>query len=363
MREARAEQEQPDPAAHGRVLLVGNFLSSRGLVARQVCEDLAERLSAAGLSIITTSSKAGRAERLVDMAATAWTRRRDYDVAQVDVFSGPSFVWAEAVCAALRMASKPYVLTLHGGGLPDFFERWPKRGARLLRNAAAVTVPSRFLLEQLRRYRGDLTLLPNAIDVSRYPFRVRDSPTPRLIWIRAFHKLYNPALAPRVVALLKEEFPDIQLTMAGPDKDGSLEFARAEARSLGVESRIDFPGMIPKDGVPSAMAAGDIFLNTTDIDNMPVTLLEAMACGLCVVSTDVGGVPHMINHEANGLLVSRGDGAAMAAAVRRLLCEPGLAGRISAAGRTTAGQCDWSITIPQWQDLLVRVARDGGSPE
>ncbi len=354
--DARERQAPPDALSPGRVLLVGNFLSSRAQTARQVCEDLAERLSAAGIATITTSSKAGRAERFIEMIATAWARRHEYDVAQVDVFSGLSFLWAEAVCAVLQVASKPYVLTLHGGGLPAFFARWPKRGARLLRHAAAVTIPSRFLLEQLHSFRSDLILLPNAIDVSRYTFRLRNEPAPRLIWLRAFHEVYNPILALRVVALLKDEFPNIRLTMTGPDKDGSLESVRAEARRLGVVSCTKFSGMIPKDQVPAAMAAGDIYLNTNNIDNMPVTLLEAMACGVCVVSTNVGGVPHLVQHERNGLLTPRGDANAMAEAVRRLLSEPGLAARISATARATAEQYDWSVTLPQWRRLLSRTA-------
>ncbi|MEZ5401913.1 MAG: glycosyltransferase family 4 protein [Bryobacteraceae bacterium] len=354
-------ETRPAAAFRGRVLVVGNFLSGRGTVARQVCEELAERLAATGVETITTSSKTGRTERMIDMAATAWKRRRDYDVAQVDVFSGRSFLWAEAVCAVARMAGKPYILTLHGGALPKFFAKWPRRATRLLRGAAAVTVPSGYLLEQLQSYHDRLTLTPNAIEVGRYGYRQRTSPEATLVWLRSFHRIYNPELAPRVVALLKDEFPDVRLTMTGPDKDGSLKSVKAEAWRLSVEDRIRYVGAIPKEQVPEAMAAGDIYLNTTNVDNMPVTLLEAMACGTCVVSTDVGGVPHIVTHEGNGLLAPACNAEAMAAAVRRLLIEKGLAGRISAAGRRTAEQYDWSAILPRWNELFEQAIREAQS--
>ncbi len=125
----------------GRVLLIGNFLSG-SIGTRGVCEELAGRLTASGWSVLTTSSKPGRAARLADMLATVWTRRRDYDVAHIDVYSGAAFFWAESVAFALRRLSKPYVLTLHGGALPDFARQWPARTRHLLQSAAAVTAPS-----------------------------------------------------------------------------------------------------------------------------------------------------------------------------------------------------------------------------
>src|SRR5262245_28620431 len=118
------------------VLVVGTFPSAQGALAP--CQELATRLEAAGWNVLTTSKKRRRLARLADMAATAWRRRDEYDVAEVDVFSGLAFVWAEAVCALLRWAGKPFVLVLHGGNLPDFSHQEPARVAKLLREAARV---------------------------------------------------------------------------------------------------------------------------------------------------------------------------------------------------------------------------------
>jgi glycosyltransferase involved in cell wall biosynthesis len=337
------------------ILLVGNFLSGAGFT-RGVCEDLAERLAQAGWPVITTSHKPARLPRLVDMMATAWKHRHEYAVAQVDAYSGPSFLWAEVVCWVLRRAGKPYVLTLHGGALPAFARRWPGRVRRLLRSAAVVTTPSHYLREQMRPYRSDLRLLSNPLDIGRYPFVLRQRPQPCLVWLRTFHHIYNPTLAPRVVALLAQEFPDVHLTMVGPDKgDGSLQATQRLAAELGVADRIAWPGGVPKADVPVWMSQGDIFLNTTNVDNTPVSVLEALACGLCVVSTDVGGIPYLLEHEEDALLVPPDDAEAMAAAVRRVLTEPGLAERLSRNARKKAEGFDWSVVLPQWERLLLEV--------
>lgn len=119
------------------VLVIGNFLSGHTGV-RCVCEDLAERLSECGWNVLTASARATRLSRTVDMVRTAWNSRRDYRIAQVEVYSGKAFVWAEAVCFTLRLARKPYVLTLHGGCLPTFAARNARRVRRLLSSARVI---------------------------------------------------------------------------------------------------------------------------------------------------------------------------------------------------------------------------------
>ena len=335
------------------VLIVGAFLSAT-TGKHAVCEALAEHLAAHGWLVFTASAQRNRIARLVDMVRTAWTKRKRYQVAQVDVYSGLAFVWAEAVCWILRLARKPYILSLHGGNLPVFARRSQWRVQRLLRSAQVVTTPSRYLFENMQPYRDDLCLLPNPLPVARYPFRLRTQPRPHLIWLRAFHEIYNPSLAVRVVAALVNEFPDVQLTMIGPDKGGgALREAQRLASVLGVSERVEFVTGVPHDDVPMWLNNGDIFLNTTHFDNTPISVLEALACGLCVVSTNVGGIPYLLDDEDEGLLVPPDDTAKMANAVRRLLTQPELAVRLSQNGRAKAESFDWSRIYPQWEMLLL----------
>lgn len=352
------EQGQADVVSTSRpgILLIGNFLSAtRG--TRGVCEDLADDLKAAGWPVITTSSRPGRLARLIDFLSTVWRQRKRYKIAQVDVYSGLSFLWAEWVCWALRIAGKPYVLTLHGGNLPSFSKRYGKRIQCLLGSACAVTTPSDYLFAQMRAYRSDLVRLPNSLKLSKYPCRYRDHPEPNLVWLRAFHDIYNPSLAVKVVSLLIKDFASVRLFMVGPDKrDGSLESAKNLAIKLGILDRIMLTGAVPKSTTPQWLNRGDILLNTPRIDNTPVSILEAMACGLCIVSTNVGGIPYLLEDEGDALLVPTDDEAAMANAIRRFLADGGLAERLSKNARRKAEQCDWSAILPQWEQLFMDVA-------
>lgn len=341
------------------LLMVGNFLSGSGRT-RSICEDLAERLRGGGWQVVMTSHRVGRLSRLMGMLSTTYRKRHEYAVAQVDVYSGAAFCWSEAVAWLLRSLGKPYVLSLHGGNLPDFARRWPNRVRRLLHSAAVVTVPSQYLLRQMAAYRAQLRCLPNALDVAAYRHRTRTAARPRLVWARAFSQIYNPVLAPRVVAELRADFPSVRLAMLGPDKgDGSYQQTRAAAETLGVADHIQFTGVVPHREVSRWLEDADIFLNTTHVDNAPLSVLEAMAAGLCVVSTDVGGIPDLIESHQTGMLTHRDDAPAMARAVRAILSDRELAERLSRGAREFAETRDWSHVLPAWQALLTEVARGG----
>ncbi len=339
------------------VLFIGAFPRPAAL-ERFVSGDLAGRLKGCGWKVRLTSRQPGRLARLGSIILGTWFGSGRCGIACVDVFSGPAFLWAEAACAILRRGQRPYVLILHGGNLPEFAARWPGRVRRLLSSAKTVTAPSHYLKERVERYCGRIQVLPNPIDIELYPYRERATARPKLVWLRAFHGIYNPVMAVRTVAALAREFPEVELAMIGPDKgDGSLQRTKAEAHALGVTGRIKFTGQVAKSDVPRALAGADVFLNSTNFDNTPVSVVEAMACGLCIVSTDVGGVPYLCSQGKDALLVAPDDHQAMASAVRKTLINSELSGLLSRNARAKAESFDWSVILPQWEKLLIEVAQ------
>lgn len=321
-------------------------------------EDLAERLQADAVDIVCASPYRRGWVRGLDMMITALTRRYAYDLAVVALYSGRAFLWGEAVTRLLSFLRCPVILVLHGGNLPEFARRFPGRVRDCLGRAAVVIAPSAFLLEKMRPYCRELFLLPNPLELGWYPFEMRDNLRPRLMWLRSLHRIYNPLLALKVVALIKEEFPEVSLTMVGRDKgDGSLSALQQAAEELGVDDRLRLIGGILKREVPEVMAWGDIFINTTNIDNTPVSVMEAMACGLCIVSTAVGGIPYLLEHEKDALLVPPDDAEAMAGAVRRLLTEKELAARLSLNARRKVENFDWGKILPQWKQVLKTASK------
>jgi glycosyltransferase involved in cell wall biosynthesis len=336
--------------------MISNFLPAK-YGTRAVQQDLRDKLGHLGYATIAVSPFRGGAARGMHMVSSVFLRRRDYDVAIVDVYSGRAFIWAEAVSLALAAVRKPFVMVLHGGNLPRLASRQPTRVARCLARASSVVAPSRYLREQMSPHCGDVALIPNGLDLERYHFRERRQVAPRLMWLRALHAIYNPEMAIHVLRNLLSDYPNAHLTMIGPDKlDGTAERVRALAGHLGVTSHVLMPGSIDKADVPGWLDRGDIFLNTTNADNTPVSVLEAMACGLPVVSTNVGGLPYLVNEGDDALLTPAGDHERMASAVRNVLGDPELAGRLSRNGRTTADRFDWQAIVPQWTALLDRIS-------
>ncbi len=339
-----------------RLLIVGSFLPGFDL-ARYAGGNLAVEIIRAGGKVITTSHRRWRPLRLADMLRTIHLRRGDYDIAHVTVFSDRAFIYAELAVGLLFFLGKRCTLGLHGGLLPVFARRHPARTRRLLNRSSVTVCPSRYLFEELKPFGKELHLIPNALDIAKYPCAANKVPGHRLFWLRAFHAIYNPEMAIAMFSRVLDSFPQASMTMAGPDKgDGTFQATKKMAKDLGLLDRISFPGAIPKEEVPRVMAHHDIFVNTTNVDNTPVSVVEAMACGLPVVSTNAGGIPYLIEHGKTGLLVNTGDARGMADGVRRVLGDQRLARNLGDNGRKLVGSFDWTVVLPQWQRLFTRVA-------
>ncbi len=341
------------------VVMVGNFLSA-STSTRGIGEEFCDRLRERSWQVITTSSKPGRMARLADMVYTVIAQRNVYQAAYVEVYSGLSFFWAEVVCFILRQVHKPYMLGLHGGRLPYFARRWPGRVANLLKPAAAVSTPSHWIQDEFSALRPDIGYLPNGIDLARYPFRLRKSPQPVLAWLRAFHSIYQPWTAVAAMRELIKDFPDAYLVMIGPDKkDRSLEHVLHDIDKFHLRENVQVIKGVPKSEVPNWLSFNNIFLNTTRYESFGVSVLEAAACGLGIVTADVGEIPYLWQDGENVLLVPREDPAAIAAAVRRILTEPGLAELLSLNGRAKAEAYDWSSVLPIWEKLFFKMLDHG----
>lgn len=316
-------------------------------------EELSLRLQSNEWKVITTSCRRGRLARLVDMLSTALFQAKHYQVAVIEVYSGAAFVWAEAVCKLLQRLGKPRILVLHGGGLPAFAKDKIKRVTGLFLSASKVITPSRWISESFSAYYPNIEVIPNAIEVSDYSFRLRSSSASRIFWLRAFHEIYQPWLAIEAFAEITSEFPGIELCMVGVDKgDGSLEKTREVIFRYNLDEKVSIVEGIPKKDVPLWLNGGDVFINTTQFESFGVSVMEAAACGLPIVSTNVGELPFIWDDEKDALLVPPGDPEAIAHAIRRILTEPGLAERLSSNARKKAERFDWKNILPQWESLL-----------
>ena len=193
--------------------------------------------------------------------------------------------------------------------------------------------------------------ISNPLILDKYEFKVRHHFQPKLLWVRAFDEIYNPMLALKTLQLLVKKYPEAELCMVGPDKDGSLSAVKKYA--LKHKLPVTITGKLKKKEWISLSAAYDIFINTSDIDNTPVSVIEAMALGLPVVSTNVGGIPYLIEEGETGLMVNPKDPEAMTEKIISLLEDPAKAMRMAKNGREKTKEFDWEFIKEEWNKVLT----------
>lgn len=324
-------------------------------------EVLAGLFAEAGTPVVVSSDHRRPVARALHHASTLVANRRTVDVAVVSVFSGRAFALAEEALLLARALGIPSVAWLHGGNLPDWSAGRERRVRRALRGADAVVAPSDYLARWARDHGADPRVIPNVLDLDRYGFRRREDLCPRLLWMRTFQELYAPDVAVRVLGELRSRGIDASLTMAGQDK-GALAATEALAEALELRDHVEFAGFVTGPRKRDLFDEHDIFLNTNLVDNAPVTVLEAAASGLVVVSTAVGGVPDLLPDGRAARLVPPSTPRAMADAVADLLDDPAAAGRLADAARTVAVRSAWPAVRMDWEALLAELSVSGDGP-
>ena len=336
-----------------RVCFVGPMLGTQTGWVPNPMEILSPYLAELGYTCLLTSRIVNRYRRLADIVSTLIADRNEYDLICLQVYSGRSIVLEDIVSATAQFLRKPLTMMLHGGAIPDKIRHFPKWNSRILKRAKTIITPSTFLAEAIKPYGFQAKVIPNLISLENYSFKPRRKLAPRLLWMRTFYDYYNPSMAVFVLKQLLIEFPDAELTMAGQEK-GIEGDVRQLVESLGLGTKVHFPGFLTDDKKQAIFNQHDIFLNTTYIDNMPVCLVEAGAFGLPIVSTNVGGVPYLVENEKNALLVKPNDVNGMAQAICRLLHDDGFAEKLSRNGRQMAERSSPANVLPLWEEVFYQ---------
>lgn len=336
-----------------QVTYIGNFLSAHGLNPTYA-EDLVPRLRNRGYNVITASNRLNGVMRLGDMLRTVALTPRKKSCVIIDLYSGSRAYWAAyGVARACRLMHKPYIVTLHGGSLPARLENSRDSLLSMLRGAALVTSPSAYLATHFQSFLP-VSVIPNALDVFAYPFRSRPCVRPRCLYLRAFHRFLDPMTAIKAFAQVKSKKKDAFLKMIGPDEDGTLAICKALVAELKLGNSVEFSGRMPKAEVPRLGEHFDIFINPTLVDNTPLSTIEAMAMGMCVVATTAGGLPFLLEPGNTALLVPPENAGQMGDAILKLIADPSIASNLSRQARMKAETMDWSRVLPLWDQAIHR---------
>jgi glycosyltransferase involved in cell wall biosynthesis len=333
------------------LLYIGNKLHNHGFNKTSI-ETLGVFLANEGYTVAYTSNKKNQIVRLLDMIVTTFFKARKADYVLIDTYSTSSFWYAFFCSQIARFFKVKYIPILHGGDLPKRLTNSPFLCKLIFNNAYVNVAPSNYLLEKFKENGfKNVLFIPNSIQLKEYEFKNRIEIQPKLLWVRAFAKIYNPEMAVEVFKVLKEKYPKATLTMVGPDKDGSLEATKDLAERFNVT--VNFTGKLSKEQWIALSKEQDVFINTTRFDNTPVSVLEAIALGLPVVTTNVGGIPYMLSDNDNALLVNDNKPLEMANAIEDLLNNSEKVKKITSSAKLLIDTMDWQVVKLKWNELLV----------
>lgn len=293
--------------------------------------------------------------------ALLFLRLPRFDVAHVFAASYFSFVITPAPAVLIaKLFGKPVLLNYHSGEAEDHLRRWPRSTKLIFRLADRVIVPSHYLVNVFAQFGVKAEAVSNTAPLERFTFRERRPLRPTLLSSRSLESHYNIADTLRAFALIEQRMPEASLIVAG---DGS-ERARLQALAaeLGLK-QVEFVGAVAPDRMPELYDRADVFVNASLIDNMPLSLIEAFACGLAVVSSNAGGIPHLVTGGETGLLVPCGDYKALAANVIRLLEDQRLAAELIRRARAACQQYTWAATRVLWLKVYGELAQTAAKPK
>lgn len=336
------------------IAILGPFPPRPGGVTVQ-CESLARCLTTAGAQVTRINSDApGLRQRgrwrhwllppaqVSSVVRQMQRTRRDWQILHVHAASWWGFMPAVAALRAQRWG-KRLVISYHGGEAALFLGQWGWLAQPVLRRYDAVLALTPTQAHVFGQHGVACAVVPNIVPVEDFPFRPRGPLAPRLLWLRQLESRYRPDDALAVFSRVQEIYPQAELVMAGGGGQASRLRTRVDAAQL---AGITLTGQLAPAAIPAAYAGADLFLNTSAIDNLPLTLIEAAASGLPIVSTQAGAIPDLIEHEHTGLLAPVGNVDALAAAVLRLLADADLARHLSANGRANAARFGWQQVGP-----------------
>ena len=345
--------------------LVGPLPPPSGGMANQT-RQLARLLEESGLSVeivqVNAPYRPGWVERLrgvramfrlVPYLAHLWSSAGRVDLFHIMANSG----WAWHLFAApaiwiAHLRGIPAIVNYRGGEAEQFLQRQARWIRPSLLRARSVVVPSGFLEGVFARWGIATEIVPNIVDLDRFSPAPRQPGPPHVVVTRNLESIYDIPTALRAFVAIRNRYPNASLSVAGSGPLRS-ELERL-AETLQITEAVRFTGRLDNEQLPDLYRSADLMLNPSTVDNMPISILEALASGIPVVSTDVGGVPFVVEDGSTALLIPPRCPAEMATAALRILGEPPLAARLRAAGIDAAKRHAWTQVRGQLFSVYAR---------
>lgn len=356
-RSARAAE---DVVAVGtQIAIVGPLPPPSGGMANQTLQ-LARLLAGEGLVVETVQVNAPysprwveavpvirAAFRLVPYVGRLWRAAGRNDLFHVMANSGWSWhLFAAPAIWIARFRGVPVVVNYRGGEAETFLRRSAALVRLSMRRTAALVVPSGFLQHVFFQFRLDARIVPNIVDLAKFHPASTGPAGIHIVIARNLEPLYDIGTGLRAMELLLRRFPDARMSIAGSGPE--RETLERLAGDLGIGSCVRFTGKLDSREMAELYRRATICLNTALADNMPNSVLEALASGLPVVSTNVGGVPYLVEHEKTAVLVEPGDAVGMAEAMARVIENEAFRQRLVSNGLDYVKRFTWEQIGALW---------------
>nr|WP_301003833.1 glycosyltransferase family 4 protein [Arsukibacterium sp.] len=249
----------------------------------------------------------------------------------------------------------PVIVNYRGGLAADFLKKQQRWVLPSLRKAHAIVTPSAFLQGVFAQYKLKCQVIPNIVDTSIFKGEIKPglATAPHLVVTRNLEAIYDIASAIRAFAIVSKQLPEARLSIAGSGPEHAA--LQRLVSQLQLTDSVVFCGKLDRRQMADLYASADIMLNPSTADNMPNSLLEAMAANVLVVSTNVGGIPFMVEDQHDALLVAPTAPEQMAAAVLCLVQQPQLSQQLSNAARHKVNQYQPDQVLPGWLQLYQQL--------
>lgn len=283
-----------------RVLLIANYKGSIGGISGQV-EMLHKSLSTEGYAsdIFTTH---GNPIKRIGLFYKLMRVARKYDVLHIHGCSDRGMLPVVYGVIAGKIWRKRIIVTYHGGDADKYFAKHGAFAKRWLGRADKVIVLNGYLEKVFAKYEIPCIVIPNIIELNEaQEHSVYQWERPRLISVRHLRELYNIPCILLAFAIVKDKIPSANLTILG-DGPQRAELEQMVADDERIANSVRFVGQVKSSEIAGYLAQSDIMLSAPHIDNMPVSVMEAMNAGVLVISSRVGGVPYLVEDQKAGLL-------------------------------------------------------------
>lgn len=327
-------------------LFIGAYLSEKS-GTKSPTEFIAEKLVKDGYTIKLVSNKNNILLRVIEV--TFYLLFSNYTKVFIDVYSNKAFGFTWLGCRIARLRNKKIYLNLHGGKLAEFTNSKPRFVLSSLKIATQIFTPSYYLKHYFEGNGLKVQYLPNPINLDWFPYNRNTVKPFSILWVRAFHEIYNPEFAIEVFNQIQQKYPDATLTMVGPDK-GELNPCLKLIQKYNLTDKVCIPGKVNNHELAQYYHTHAVFINTSSYESFGMAVLEAASCGIPVVSFNVGELHYIWNDKIK--LIEHQNLMEFSNSIEELFRDAELSNSLSERARVNAETFSWTKIKPYWTNIL-----------